>query len=157
MPDVGRPTKYTVEMAEQAYKLCLLGFTNEELAEFFDVALDTIHAWRRTRPEFSYALREGRDIADAKVAKSLFKRACGYDAPDLHITTWGGDVIKTPIIKHYPPEPGAASHWLAVRRRNKGTTTWQKREETHHSGDATGGLAEQLARAIARRDGTSEE
>jgi hypothetical protein len=31
----GRPTKYKEEYNEQAYKLCLLGATDKELADFF--------------------------------------------------------------------------------------------------------------------------
>ncbi|SDY78195.1 hypothetical protein [Nitrosomonas sp. Nm33] len=38
----GRPTSYRPEYAEQAYKLCLLGATDKQLAEFFNVVESTI-------------------------------------------------------------------------------------------------------------------
>lgn len=42
----GRPTLYREEYAEQARKLCLLGTTDAELADFFNVAVDTINEWK---------------------------------------------------------------------------------------------------------------
>ena len=40
----GRPTLYREEYTEQALKLCRLGATDRELADFFDVHVDTIQA-----------------------------------------------------------------------------------------------------------------
>lgn len=37
----GRPTRYKAEYAQQAYKLCLLGATDKELADFFHVSGQT--------------------------------------------------------------------------------------------------------------------
>ena len=56
----GRPTKYKDEYAEQAYKLCLLGATNEDLANFFEVAVSTIDKWISEIEEFSGALKRVR-------------------------------------------------------------------------------------------------
>ena len=39
----GRPTKYKEEYAEQAYKLCLLGAKDKEMADFFQVSLSTLN------------------------------------------------------------------------------------------------------------------
>lgn len=41
---IGRPTKYRPEFAEQARKLCLLGATDKELADFFENDYDE-DAW----------------------------------------------------------------------------------------------------------------
>lgn len=35
---MARPTKYQEAYAEQARKLCLLGYTDAELADFFEVS-----------------------------------------------------------------------------------------------------------------------
>jgi hypothetical protein len=56
----------------------MLGATAEELAGFFGVTRGTISNWIPTIPEFAAALREGRDLADAKIARGLFARAVGY-------------------------------------------------------------------------------
>lgn len=49
----GRPTKYKPEYAEQARKYCLLGATDAELAESFDVAEATINNWKLAHPKFT--------------------------------------------------------------------------------------------------------
>jgi hypothetical protein len=41
---VGRPSSYRVEFAEQAYKLCLLGATDGEMAGFFATTEQTVNA-----------------------------------------------------------------------------------------------------------------
>jgi hypothetical protein len=76
--DLGRPTVYKPEYCELAHNYCLLGATAEELAGFFGVTRGTINNWIATIPEFAAALREGRDLADARVARGLFARAVGY-------------------------------------------------------------------------------
>ena len=63
----GRPTDYRAEYAEQAEKLCLLGATDIQLADFFDVAESTIHLWKHTHPEFSESIKDGKE--NVKVPK----------------------------------------------------------------------------------------
>ena len=50
---IGRPTKYKHEYAEQTYKLCLLGATDEEIANFFDVNVATINRWKMISLNFA--------------------------------------------------------------------------------------------------------
>ena len=74
----GRPTEYKAEYVEQAYKLCLLGHTDRELGGFFGVAETTINNWKLAHPEFFEAIINGKEVADAEVAASLYQRAKGY-------------------------------------------------------------------------------
>ena len=71
----GRPTKYKPEFAERVYGACLLGATNEDLAEIIGVACSTIGKWIAEIPEFSDAVKGGREGADEKVAQSLYNTA----------------------------------------------------------------------------------
>src|ERR1043166_9958695 len=71
----GRPTKYKEEYAEQAYKLSLLGHTDEEMATFFSVHVDTIYEWKNKHEEFSEAITRGKQVADIEVAEALFDGA----------------------------------------------------------------------------------
>jgi len=71
----GRPTKYKTEYAERVMDYCLLGATNEELARIFEVNVSTIDKWIRDIPEFSSAVKDGREDADAKVSQSLYRTA----------------------------------------------------------------------------------
>jgi len=69
----GRPTTYDPAYAEQAYKLCLLGATDEQLGDFFEVSRVTIDHWKHEYPLFSDALRRGKLTADGAIAESLLK------------------------------------------------------------------------------------
>jgi hypothetical protein len=62
----GRPTLHRPEYNEQARNHCLLGATNPQLAEVFDVSPRTIDSWIASIPEFGKAVREGRAVANAQ-------------------------------------------------------------------------------------------
>lgn len=115
----GRPTKYRAEFAEQARKLCLLGYTDVELAGFFGVVERTINDWKKAHPDFLQSIKKGKDFADAEVADKLFNRAIGYDAPDVDIRVVNQEIVQTPIIKHYPPDPVSIIYWLKNRQPKK--------------------------------------
>ena len=129
----GRPSSYKPEFAEQAYKLCLLGATDKDLADFFDVVESTINLWKLDQPGFSESLKKGKQIADASVAERLYQRALGYQAPDLDIKMYEGNIIETPYTRHYPPDSTAAIFWL----KNRQPKSWRDRQETDvtHSGE----------------------
>lgn len=113
----GQPTKYKKEYCEQATKLCMLGATDVELADFFEVTEKTLNNWKNTHPEFLQSLKDGKEGADAAVTKSLYQRATGYTAPDLDIRVIDGQLIMTTIEKHYPPDTTACIFWLKNRRK----------------------------------------
>lgn len=128
----GRPSLYKPEYAELAHNYCLLGATNPRLAELFGVSVTTIEAWLRTHKDFSSAVMEGRDAADANVARSLYHRALGYTHPEEKIFNNAGEVIRVETVKHYPPDTNAANLWLMNRRPD----LWRDRKElnVNHSG-----------------------
>lgn len=71
----GRPTLYRNDYSEQAYRLYLLGATDKDLAEAFDVNKSTITDWKANYPEFSASIKKGKVIVDSRVAESMFKLA----------------------------------------------------------------------------------
>jgi hypothetical protein len=121
----GRPTSYRPEYAEQAYRVCLLGATDKQLADFFKVAESTINLWKLRQPEFLAMLNKGKLIADAQVAEALYKMAIGYSHPETHIAYHHGKVIKIEIIKRYPPNTKACIFWL----KNRQPKLWGERIE----------------------------
>lgn len=123
MADKGAPTKYKSEYAEQSRKLCLLGYTDEQLAEFFNVCVATIYNWKNDHKDFLEATEKGKALADGEVAASLYERATGYSHPDTHISNYQGVITKTEITKHYPPDTAAAFIWL------KNRAGWRDRKE----------------------------
>ena len=122
---LGRPTEYKEEYDKLTYKFCLLGATDKDLAKFFEVSESTINKWKIDRPSFSESIKKGKEEADAKVAQSLFKRATGYKHKDVDIKMYEGQVIQTPIIKHYPPDATSAIFWLKNRQPKK----WRDKQE----------------------------
>lgn len=81
----GRPTAYKAEYAVQAQKLCEIGQTDQELASFFEVNVRTIYRWQGDHPEFCQALKAGKDLADARVERSLYQKAIGYEQEEVKI------------------------------------------------------------------------
>lgn len=128
----GAPTKYKAVYNTQAYKLCLLGATDVELADFFEVDEATINNWKIKYPKFFESIKKGKATADATVAQKLYHRATGYDHPDVDIKMYEGGIIQTPLIKHYPPDTVAAIFWLKNRQPKK----WRDKQEIDHT---TGG------------------
>ena len=127
----GKPSSYQSDYAEQARKLCLLGATDKELADFFDVAVSTINKWKIDFVEFSESIKKGKQLADADVAERLFNRACGYVAPDVDIKVIDSQIVKTEIEKHYPPDTTAAIFWLKNRQRDK----WKDKQDIDLTGN----------------------
>ena len=128
---VGRPSEYKPEYAEQARKLCLLGATDAELADFFNVTETTINNWKNDFPEFFESIKKGKLLADANVADRLYQRAMGYEAPDVDIRVVDGQIIETPLTKYYPPDTPAAIFWLKNRQKAK----WRDKLENEVSGN----------------------
>ncbi len=125
----GRPTDYRPEHCELARKLCLLrGMTDQELAFYFDVTEGTINNWKKAHPEFLQSIKEGKTMADANIAASLYERARGYTHEEVHVSNYQGDITLTPLKKHYPPDTAAAIIWL----KNRQPGAWRDRIE--HTG-----------------------
>ena len=58
MADVGRPTKYDPKYIEQVYKLCLLGATDSDMANFFNISEATLNNWKIEYPEFLESIKK---------------------------------------------------------------------------------------------------
>lgn len=112
----GRRSKYKPEFVAQAVKLCQLGATDLEIADFFDVDVSTLNRWKHEHEEFRTSIKSGKDDADERVERSLYARAMGYEHPDVDIRVIGQEIIQTPIRKFYPPDTTAAIFWLKNRR-----------------------------------------
>lgn len=126
----GRPSLYKEAYAEQAYKLCLLGATDAELANFFETSEQTINSWKKKYPDFLESLKKGKALADAEIASKLFHRAKGYSHPATKILQYEGQPIEVEYTEHYPPDTTAAIFWLKNRRPD----LWRDKQTVEHSG-----------------------
>jgi len=121
---VGRPSAYKPEYAEQAKKLILLGVTDDEMAGFFGVIKQTIYNWRKEFPEFLDPVAY-KSISDAEVAASAHKLATGYDYEVERVIGKGDNAKVVKIKAHVPANPVAQQHWLRNRRRKEWGDTKQ--------------------------------
>ncbi len=135
----GRPTEYKPEYCVQVEKLCKLGATDKEIADFFEVTEQTINNWKSEHDEFFESIKKGKTLADANVADRLYQRAMGYTHDAVKIFPSGGEVedsegnkVKGPLIvpyqEHYPPDTVAAIFWLKNRQKDK----WRDKQEIDH-------------------------
>lgn len=113
---MSRPSKFKPEFVGQAEKLCKLGATDQEIADFFEVDVRTLYRWKGEYEEFCQALKSGKTEADNRVERSLFARANGYEHDEVDIRVVGGGIVQTPIRKYYPPDTTAAIFWLKNRK-----------------------------------------
>ena len=114
---MGRPSKFQPEFITQAEKLCKLGATDQEVADFFEVDVRTVYRWKGENEAFCQALKIGKDVADDRVERSLFARANGYEHDEVDIRVVANTIVQTPIRKYYPPDTTAAIFWLKNRRK----------------------------------------
>jgi len=131
----GRPTEYDPKKtAKQAKKACLMGATDKDLADFFEVSETTINNWKNQHPEFLESIKRGKEVADANVAKSLYDRAMGYEHPEVHVSNYQGAITLTPLVKRYPPDTTAGIFWMKNRQPDK----WSDRRQTEITGKGGG-------------------
>jgi hypothetical protein len=101
------------------------------LADFFGVEEQTVNNWKKEHPEFFESLKRGKDVADAEIAYSLYHRAKGYEHDDVELkvvslgSNMGSEVQEIPVVKHYPPDTGAAMAWL----KNRKSDYWRDRQD----------------------------
>lgn len=130
----GRPSKYQQEFDGQAAKLCRLGATDRDIADFFEVSETTLNNWKLRHPSFLESLKRSKDEADALVEKSLFQRALGYSHPAVKVFMPANALapVYAPFVEHYPPDATSMIFWLKNRQPDK----WRdKREGGEGDGD----------------------
>lgn len=148
--------KYHVDWA---WSLALKGATDEEIAEAFHISVRTLHRWKKTHPELLTALEEGKDVADAKVKRSLYQRAVGYEAKEVtqiieqDPATGTQRVSKTKVTaKHIVPDTMACMYWL----NNRSNGEFSQRQEVTLGGSVRTSPMEKLTedelRSLARLD-----
>lgn len=125
----GQPSKFE-KVKDIVIRLAKYGLTDKQMAEIIGVTEQTVNNWKKANPSFFESLKSEKEIADAKVERSLFERATGYSHAEDKIFNDNGQPLVVPTIKHYPPDTTAAIFWL----KNRKPAEWRDKQDVEHSG-----------------------
>jgi len=148
----GRPTEYNSKIHPKvAAFFAGKGYTLQQMAEGFGVHVDTICEWKNVHPEFSEAIKSGKEAPDDLVERSLYERATGYTYQSEKIFQYQGEPVVVPCVEHVPPDTTAQIFWLKNRRPKQ----WRDKQDIELSGDVkttidTSKLTDEQKEAIAR-------
>lgn len=103
------------------------GLIDEQIATNIGVSYSTFKEWKKKFPDFSAALKKGKDVVDREVENALYKSAIGFIYEEETVTN-AGDVV---LVKKYSkPNTTAQIFWLKNRKRNQ----WTDKVEADVSG-----------------------
>jgi hypothetical protein len=111
--------KPTPRLIRQLHRFCLLGATNEELPKFLEISPEEFQIFCATDKKFRETLLKGREEADARVAKSLYRKALGFSRTEKKDVVVGDEVRTLIQEKYYPPSDASISLWLRNRQKNR--------------------------------------
>lgn len=122
--------KYNPEFHDDwAWSLAIRGAIDQEIADAFGVSKRTIIRWKKQYQSFADAVERGKSGANAKVEKTLYQRAMGYDYEEKEtVIEMDKDGNTKPakirtVKKHVPGEVGAMCFWL----KNRAPDEWADR------------------------------
>lgn len=120
-PKSERRSKWRPEYADIVGGLCLIGYQDNELAEYYGISENTLITWKKRHPRFNKEILNARDLADARVAQGLLKRAEGFDFDSEKIFYDGktGQIVRAATKTYVPPDVAAAETWLSRRAKSK--------------------------------------
>ncbi len=140
---VGRPSKKGDIDLQQLYRMAAAGLTDAQMAQVLGISKASLNNYKKD-PSLWDALEKGKKISDSRVVRSLFERATGYEHDAEEIKVIGTEVVRVPVIKHYPPDPTAMIFWL----KNRKPEEWRDKHE--FTGEDGGPL-------VVIRDASSKE
>lgn len=162
----GRPSSFREEFCQQAEKLCRLGATDADMADFFGVTEQTVNNWKQAHPEFFESLKRGKIASDAEVADRLHQRALGFEWDEVvpikvkEVIYENGKRAKeiervemTVAHRIVPPDTTACIFWLKNRR----SSDWRDKTDIYHRHEHVAAMSDdELTRiAVGSGEGTA--
>lgn len=129
---------YQEDYTPQAYKLCLLGATDRDLAHFFGISIRIMQQWKKVHPPFADAILRGKKTADMEVAASLYQQTLDrvitckqaikckeiyYDDNGKRVEKERIEIVE--IDKHIPADFRSQQFWL----RNRNPKQWCEKHD----------------------------
>ena len=119
------PQAAALKMEQVVYQMALLGATNAQIAAALDVGIDRFRRMLGKQPALKELLKQGRLVADGRVARTLYRKATGYTyVEDVAVTsrnrqTGEATTTVTPVRKRALPDITAIIFWLCNRQSEK--------------------------------------
>lgn len=99
------------------------GLIDEQIAKNIGITTTTLYDWKKKYPDFSDALKKGKETADYEVENALFKSATGYECEERKEVQEVVDGVMRKRVeitrKHVPPNATSAIFWLKNRKPDK--------------------------------------
>jgi len=133
----GRPSAYIPEYNDIAFRACLLGATDGDIAIMLNVNEATINRWKKEYLDFCESLKKGKRIADTEIANALYNRAKGAEWIEeaaikcKDVTYEDGKRVEREHVevvelrKAAPPDTTACIFWL----KNRDPRNWRDKQE----------------------------
>ena len=117
------------------------GLTQQQIADNLGINIDTLINYKKKYPEFSEALKKGKEVIDIEVENALLKRALGYNYEEI---TYENGVETKRVTKQVAPDTTAQIFWLKNRRKQQ----WRDKVEYENTGENKNGVIEDLVEAL---------
>lgn len=102
------------------------GLIDEQIAKNIGIRAGTLYEWKNRFPEFSEALKRGKEVVDREVENALLKRALGYEYTETTREAVqdpsSGEVrmqVTKKVTKQVAPDTTAQIFWLKNRKPDK--------------------------------------
>ena len=110
------------------------GLIDEQIAQNIGIRAATLYEWKKRFPQFSEALKRGKEVVDRQVESALLKRALGYEYEEIKEKFEGGVLIERTVTKkEVVADTTAQIFWL----KNRKPDTWRDKPEGTQKGDTS--------------------
>lgn len=115
----GNPNGKTTAIFDEKlfFEFGQLGLKNAEIARLLGITKEHFEKHLKEKPQLKQEIDRGLEHADAKVIKSIYRRALGFKIRKQKVVTFQGEVTD---IYHedeiFPPDTKAATLWLQNRK-----------------------------------------
>lgn len=100
------------------------GLTDEQIAHNIGIRRDTLYDWKNRFPDFSNALKKGKEVVDIEVENALLKRALGYEYTEVMTEESEDGYKQRRTVKQVPADVTAQIFWLKNRRPDR----WREKQ-----------------------------
>ena len=110
------------------------GLIDEQIAQNIGIRATTLYEWKKRFPQFSEALKRGKEVVDRQVENALLKRALGYEYEEVKEKFEGGILTERTVTKkEVVADTTAQIFWL----KNRKPDIWRDKPEGTQMGDTS--------------------